>query len=131
MRSHGFRRMFDSCKGKFSCTDVSLAAVLNIQRYALKPQSLLNDMCTLEFSAVAKRAQTSYAGPLDARFVPSKVSTSNMCVTTNPSQVQAVAAPLNTRYKLYEAGYLLLVPLVAFLVLVSLVPKAQYPVKGD
>ena len=125
-----FERMFDSCKGKFSCTDVALAAVLNIQRYALKPQSLLNDMCTLEVSAVAKRAQTSYAGPLDARFVPSKVSASNMCVTTNPSQVQAVATPLNTRYKLYEAGYLLLVPLVAFLALVSLVPKAQYPVKG-
>ena len=36
-----FERMFDSCKGKFSCTDVSLGAVLNIQRYALKPQSLL------------------------------------------------------------------------------------------
>ena len=125
-----FERMFDSCKGKFSCTDVSLGAVLNIQRHALKPQSLLNDMCSLEASAVVKRAQTSYAGPLDARFVPSKVSASNMCVTTNPSQVQAVAAPLNTRYKLYEAGYLLLVPLVAFLVLVSLVPKAQYPVKG-
>ena len=99
-----FERMFDSCKGKFSCTDVSLGSVLNIQRYALKPQSLLNDMCSLEASAVVKRAQTSYAGPLDARFVPSKVSGSNMCVTTNPSQVQAVAAPLNTRYKLYEAG---------------------------
>ena len=125
-----FERMFDSCKGKFSCTDVSLGAVLNIQRHALKPQSLLNDMCSLEASAVVKRAQTSYAGPLDARFVPSKVSASNMCVTTNPSQVQAVATPLNTRYKLYEAGYLLLVPLVAFLALVSLVPKAQYPVKG-
>lgn len=125
-----FERMFDSCKGKFSCTDVSLGAVLNIQRHALKPQSLLNDMCSLEASAVVKRAQTSYAGPLDARFVPSKVSASNMCVTTNPSQVQAVATPLNTRYKLYEAGYLLLVPLVALLVLVSLVPKAQYPVKG-
>ena len=125
-----FERMFDSCKGKFSCTDVSLGAVLNIQRHALKPQSLLNDMCSLEASAVVKRAQTSYAGPLDARFVPSKVSASNMCVTTNPSQVQAVATPLNTRYKLYEASYLLLVPLVAFLALVSLVPKAQYPVKG-
>lgn len=122
-------RMFDDCKGKYDCTSVSLGAVQRLQRFANKPGSLLDDMCAVQSGELIRNSMSSYTGLLESKFAAKDQYSTNVCVSVNPAQVKAVAEPLNKRYKLAEAGFLILIPLAVFLLLIFIVPKAEYPKK--
>ena len=124
-----FEKMFEGCKGKYSCTSVSLGAVKSLQRFAAKPGTLFDDMCTVQSGKLIQGSLSEYKGLLDSKFAANDPYPTSECKSVNPSQVKAVAEPLNKRYKLAEAGFLILIPLAAFLLLIFIVPKAALPVK--
>ena len=124
-----FEKMFDDCKGKFSCSKTSIGAVQKLQRFAKKPGTLLDDMCTIQSGQLIQGTISDYSGLLDSKFAAQDQYDSNVCISVNPAQVKAVAEPLNKRYKLAEAGVLILIPLAVFLLLLFIVPKAEYPKK--
>lgn len=124
-----FERMFDGCKEKYSCTSVSLGAVKSLQRFAAKPGTLFDDMCTIQSGKLIQGTVSGYTGLLDSKYAANDPYPTSDCKSVNPAQVKAVAEPLNKRYKLAEAGFLILIPLTAFLLLIFIVPKAAHPIK--
>ena len=124
-----FEKMFDGCKGKYSCTSVSLDAVKSLQRFAAKPGTLFDDMCTIQSGKLIQGSLSEYKGLLDSKYAANDPYPTSECRSVNPTQVKAVAEPLNKRYKLAEAGFLILIPLAAFLLLIFIVPKAALPTK--
>ena len=124
-----FVQMFNGCTKKYDCTRPTLKSVLAIQRHAIKPQTLLDDICTLEIKSKFEGARSGYTGPVDAKFVAHKDYGNNFCVTVNPDQLNALAGPLNVRYKLAIAGLVYLPSLLLLALLLLFVPKTPLPVK--
>lgn len=124
-----FVRMFDGCDKKFNCMEATLPAVLNLKRYALKPDSLLDDVCTIALKDKLDGTRSGYNGPLDVKFVPQKGFSNNLCVTANSEQINAIAGPLNTRYKLAIGGMVFLPSLLLMALLMFFVPKTAMPTK--
>ena len=122
-------RMFDDCEKKFNCMDATLPAVLNLKRYALKPDSLLDDVCSVALKNMLDGTRSGYNGPLDVKFVPQKGFSNNLCVTANSEQINAIAGPLNTRYKLAIGGMVFLPSLLLMALLMFFVPKTAMPIK--
>ena len=122
-------RMFDDCEKKFNCMDATLPAVLNLKRYALKPDSLLDDVCSVALKNMLDGTRWGYKGPLDVKFVPQKDFSNNHCVTANSEQINAIAGPLNTRYKLAIGGMVFLPSLLLMALLMFFVPKTAMPIK--
>ena len=124
-----FVRMFDGCDKKFNCMNATLPAVLNLKRYALKPDSLLDDVCSVALKNMLDGTRSGYKGPLDVKFVPQKDFSNNHCVTANSEQINAIAGPLNTRYKLAIGGMVFLPSLLLMALLMFFVPKTAMPIK--
>ena len=124
-----FVRMFDGCDKKFNCMEATLPAVLNLKRYALKPDSLLDDVCSVALKNMLDGTRSGYNGPLDVKFVPQKGFSNNLCVTANSEQINAIAGPLNTRYKLAIGGMVFLPSLLLMALLMFFVPKTAMPIK--
>ena len=121
-------RMFDDCEKKFNCMDATLPAVLNLKRYALKPDSLLDDVCTIALKDKLDGTRSGYNGPLDVKFVPQKGFSNNLCVTANSEQINAIAGPLNARYKLAIGGMVFLPSVLLMALLFLFVPKTAMPI---
>ena len=123
-----FVRMFDGCDKKFNCMNATLPAVLNLKRYALKPDSLLDDVCSVALKNMLDGALSGYNGPLDVKFVPQKGFSNNLCVTANSEQINAIAGPLNARYKLAIGGMVFLPSVLLMALLFLFVPKTAMPI---
>ena len=123
-----FVRMFDGCDKKFNCMEATLPAVLNLKRYALKPDSLLDDFCSVALKNMLDGTRSGYNGPLDVKFVPQKGFSNNLCVTANSEQINAIAAPLNARYKLAIGGMVFLPSVLLMALLFLFVPKTAMPI---
>ena len=121
-------RMFDDCEKKFNCMDATLPAVLNLKRYALKPDSLLDDVCSVALKNMLDGTRSGYNGPLDVKFVPQKGFSNNLCVTANSEQINAIAGPLNARYKLAIGGMVFLPSVLLMALLFLFVPKTAMPI---
>ncbi len=75
------------------------------------------------------RTRSVYNEPLELKIVPQKGFTNNLCVTPNSEQINAIAGPLNTRYKLAIGGMVFLPSLLLLALLMFIVPKAAMPTK--
>lgn len=124
-----FVRMFDGCDKKFNCMNATLPAVLNLKRYALKPDSLLDDVCSVALKNMLDGDLSGYNGPLDVKFVPQKGFSNNLCVTANSEQINAIAGPLNARYNLAIGGMVFLPSVLLMALLFLFVPKTAMPTK--